>query len=207
MSTANILSTQVVFRDWIRHTAQKLAERIANRLSVIRRTTSLSLVHYSPSAEVSIQNQSMCKVGQGYDDAAIQLVKLYGSGGTAGSRTNARRSPHTRESLVTVWYKRQCISWLRGVSGCFVFREDQFARKWHIRQERLFAVESLKAKYTTVFFTAEGLACTLRMDKTDGEGESNEDLDDQLRWAQGEDKLDILAAALEAKDVDLYFAM
>lgn len=95
-----------------------------------------------------------------------------------------------------------CLSLMREMKGCFVCGEDHLACEEHSREKISIEIERLKAKYPTALISIEDLASIYQMDETDEEGENNEDVGDQMKWAQGENASDIFITALEGKDIE-----
>lgn len=65
----------------------------------------------------------------------------------------------------------------------------------------------MKTRHPLALFTIEDLSSIYQIDESNEEEEINEEFDDQVQWAQADDKADIFIAALEENQFKQHFAI
>lgn len=122
MTATDILYIQVVLRDRMLLTAQKLVSRAVNRLSEKAGTADSSLAHYSRFSEVEDLNHAMYTLRKGYGGSSMTIRKQFGNRGS-GERCRSARGLSRNDKQ-----RNLCPSWMRGVEGFFVCSEEHLAR-------------------------------------------------------------------------------
>ena len=151
MTAVDIPSINESLKDRVPRNAQQLVNRVANRLSGRKNSSSSTDQGYiaqgmNHDKMGDMKDEAMYSIGQSYGGEAKRPVKRYGGRSNQGQyqQPNTYRKHQGNSSYQQNRNRRFSSNWLRGIKGCFVCRKDPFAREKHSREEITAAIEKLK---------------------------------------------------------------